>query len=133
MLIPRSPRIPAGSRRGRRLAWTALAGVTLAVASPELVAAGPPATAKPVPPIPGTLEQPSTAAPTDPFARFALPVEWEARFWSSPNAQALFALSPNQVADLVPVQSGVRYCRCPSCDADEADDPLEWSVARPRQ
>jgi hypothetical protein len=68
----------------------------------------------------------------DPFARFDLPAAWEARFWISPNAQALLGLSPREVADLVPVQAGIRFCRCPACDAAEADDPLEWSVAAPQ-
>jgi hypothetical protein len=70
--------------------------------------------------------------PSDPFLAFHLPDDWEARFWASPNARALFALEPRAVADLVPVQAGIRFCRCPACDSSEADDTLDWSVTRPR-
>ena len=35
------------------------------------------------------------------------------------------------MAGLVPVQAGVRYCRCPGCDAGEGDDPLVWSILKP--
>jgi len=31
----------------------------------------------------------------------------------------------------VPVQAGLRFCRCPGCDATEADNPLAWSPAKP--
>ena len=44
----------------------------------------------------------------------------------------LLALDPKALAELVPVQAGVRYCRCPGCDAGEADDPLAWSVLKPK-
>jgi hypothetical protein len=40
-------------------------------------------------------------------------------------------LGPKGAADLVPVQSGARFCRCPACDAEERDDPLAWSIERP--
>ena len=53
---------------------------------------------------------PTTASSPDPFARFDLPDDWEARFWSGPDARALLALSPKAVADLVPRQAGVRHC-----------------------
>jgi hypothetical protein len=66
-----------------------------------------------------------------PFDRFDLPDDWEERFWSSPDVKALLRLSPKQVADLVPVQAGIRFCRCPACEADEADDPLAWSAEHP--
>ncbi|MBV8316283.1 MAG: hypothetical protein JOZ53_15185, partial [Planctomycetaceae bacterium] len=72
------------------------------------------------------------AAPPDPFGRFDLPDAWEARFWADPGVKALLALDAKALADLVPVQAGVRFCRCPACDADEADDPLAWSVAKPQ-
>jgi hypothetical protein len=80
---------------------------------------------------------PAAAAPpvkpaADPFARFDLPDSWEARFWASTEAIALFRLDLEDVADLVPVQAGIRFCRCPSCDAPEADDPLTWSVVQPK-
>jgi hypothetical protein len=42
-------------------------------------------------------------------------------------------LSPKAIADLVPDQAGIRFCRCPACDAPEADDPLSWSVSRPKE
>ncbi len=96
--------------RFRRLAgWLALA---LA-----LVAAGPP-TKRPAPAV-------------DPFARFDLPDDWEARFWGSPDARALLELDPKALADLVPTQAGLRFCRCPACDAPERDDPLGWSTRKP--
>lgn len=72
------------------------------------------------------------AVPVDPFARFDLPDDWETRFWAGADAKALFALDPKAVADLVPVQAGVRFCRCPACEAPEADDPLAWSPAKPK-
>ncbi|HEY2158635.1 MAG TPA: hypothetical protein VGH33_23595, partial [Isosphaeraceae bacterium] len=66
-----------------------------------------------------------------PFARFTLPDEWEAKFWDDPDTKALLALDPKDLAALVPVQAGFRFCRCPACDADEAADPLVWSATRP--
>ena len=72
------------------------------------------------------------AVGSDPFARFDFPDAWEARFWSDPNVKALLALEPKAVAELVPVQAGLRHCRCPNCDATEADDPLVWSVTKPQ-
>jgi hypothetical protein len=72
-------------------------------------------------------------AAADPFARFDLPDAWESSFWGSPNARALLALSPRAMADLVPTQAGVHFCRCPACDADESDNPLAWSLEKPRQ
>ncbi len=67
-----------------------------------------------------------------PFAKFTLPDEWEAKFWDDPDTKALLALSPKDLAALVPTQSGFRFCRCPACDADEAADPLVWSATRPK-
>ena len=72
-------------------------------------------------------------APADPFAGFRLPAEWEAKFWAGADVAALFKLTPKQLADLVPTQAGVRHCRCPACEADEADNPLSWSVVKPKQ
>jgi hypothetical protein len=60
-----------------------------------------------------------------------LPADWRATFWSSPGGAALLHLSPKAVADLVPVQAGIRFCRCPACGARERDDPLVWSIERP--
>jgi hypothetical protein len=67
----------------------------------------------------------------DPLARFDLPDDWEARFWGSPDAVALLEMSPNRLAELVPTQAGLRFCRCPACDAPEDDDPLGWSIKAP--
>jgi hypothetical protein len=67
----------------------------------------------------------------DPFSRFKLPEAWEARFWSLPGVRELPALDPRALAALVPVQAGLRYCRCPGCDASEVDDPLGWSIRQP--
>ena len=36
------------------------------------------------------------------------------------------------MADLVPVQSGLRFCRCPACGAEERDEPLLWSLEQPK-
>ena len=82
------------------------------------------------------LARPSPAGPpvtADPFARFTLPEEWQSRFWSSPNARALFAMNPKDAAGLVPVQAGVRFCRCPSCDTGDDDDSFSWSLTKPKQ
>ena len=68
---------------------------------------------------------------TDPLAQFALPDSWEAEFWSMPGVKELPALDPKALAELVPVQAGLRYCRCPGCEASEADDPLAWSLLKP--
>ena len=73
------------------------------------------------------------AAPDEPFARFTLPAAWQARFWAGRDATALLKLSPKELAALVPTQVGVRFCRCPACEADEADNPLAWSVEKPKQ
>jgi hypothetical protein len=79
------------------------------------------------------LAGPATASRPNPFAQFSLPDSWEERFWESPNAKALFRLSPKAVASLVPEQGGVRFCRCPACNASEADDPMSWSVEHPKE
>src|SRR5688572_17815036 len=76
--------------------------------------------------------EPGTPAPpAGPFARFELPDEWEARFWADPNVKALLALDAKALAELVPVQAGLRFCRCPGCNAGEADDPLVWALDKP--
>ena len=67
----------------------------------------------------------------DPLAGFDLPDAWKARFWGSPEAVSLLEMSPKRLADLVPAQAGLRFCRCPGCDAPEADDPLGWSIKSP--
>jgi hypothetical protein len=35
------------------------------------------------------------------------------------------------LAALVPTQAGLRFCRCPACPADEAEDPLSWTPEQP--
>jgi hypothetical protein len=60
-----------------------------------------------------------------------VPAEWRDRFWQTAESQALLRLGPKAAAQLVPVQSGARFCRCPACDAEERDDPLAWSIERP--
>ncbi len=69
--------------------------------------------------------------PRDPFAGLDLPDDWEARFWGNPDAQAFLKLEPRALARLVPTQAGLRFCRCPACDAPEVDDPLGWSIRKP--
>ena len=66
-----------------------------------------------------------------PFAGFNLPDAWEAQFWADPNVKLLLKLDAKGLAALVPVQAGIRFCRCPKCSASEADDPLTWSLERP--
>ena len=68
----------------------------------------------------------------DLFAQFELPDDWESRFWADPNVRSLLALDAKALAELVPVQAGVRHCRCPACDATEASDSLSWSVSKPK-
>ena len=75
---------------------------------------------------------PSALMAADVFDRFHLPDAWEDSFWASRNAKALLSIDLKAVADLVPAQAGVRFCRCPSCDATEADDTLDWSIATPK-
>jgi hypothetical protein len=73
----------------------------------------------------------SPAAGSAPLAGLELPVEWEARFWAAPEAAAVLAREPRALARLVPDQAGLRFCRCPGCDAPEGEDPLAWSILRP--
>jgi len=61
-----------------------------------------------------------------------IPAAWRTQFWASPSGRALLRLDPKQVADLVPVQSGLRFCRCPACGAEERDEPLVWSLEQPK-
>ena len=77
--------------------------------------------------------QPSSAPdPSPPLASYELPPEWKAAYWATPAAKALAALDPKAIAALVPEQAGFRFCRCPACEAPEADDPLAiWSPEEP--
>ncbi len=61
-----------------------------------------------------------------------IPSAWRAQFWKSSGGRALAALELKQVAELVPVQSGLRFCRCPACGAEERDEPLVWSLDQPK-
>src|SRR5947209_19773923 len=61
-----------------------------------------------------------------------LPASWRIQFWKSSGAQALYRLSFKQVAELVPAQSGIRFCSCPACGADDRDDPLVWTIEQPK-
>lgn len=97
----------------RRMVHTLVAAAVFAVVTPGRMPASPPR--------------------PDPLSNIDLPDEWEARFWVSPNAWALLALSPIAAAELVPTQAGVRFCRCPACDSEEGDETLAWSVERPRE
>ena len=73
----------------------------------------------------------SEAAPGAWAERFLPPVEWQERFWASADAQALRKLDRKALADLIPAQAGLRYCRCPACGASELADPLAWSIRKP--
>jgi hypothetical protein len=79
------------------------------------------------------LQSPMHAAPPrrDALTQFDIPDAWEERFWSDPGVVALRALDLKAVAALVPVQSGLRHCRCPACWASEADDALGWTPEHP--
>lgn len=65
------------------------------------------------------------------YDRMSLPESWKSQFWGSTAARSLFAMEPKAIADLVPTQAGVRFCRCPACEASELDDPLIWSPEKP--
>lgn len=67
----------------------------------------------------------------DPFAGFDLPDAWEAKYWAEPAVRHLMTLDTKALAALVPVQAGLRFCRCPACGADEAGEPLSWSLLDP--
>ena len=68
----------------------------------------------------------------DLLGKAEIPAAWRTQFWASPSGRALLRLDPKQVADLVPVQSGLRFCRCPACGAEERDEPLLWSLEQPK-
>jgi len=83
--------------------------------------------------VPPALSQvvPDARQASEPLGRIELPAGWRAQFWKSSDAQALLRLCPRELADLVPVQAGLRFCRCPACGAEERDDALSWSVVQP--
>ncbi|MDG3006532.1 hypothetical protein [Paludisphaera mucosa] len=104
--------IPRPARSARGLAML----VALALAAPALAGPGP-----------------AAAQPHDPpLGPVRLPKEWQDRFWATPQAKAFLKLSPKELADLVPVQAGLKYCACPVCDAPERGDPLVWSIEQPK-
>lgn len=72
-----------------------------------------------------------TAFPFSPFTAFTLPDDWESAYWADPAIRKLLSLPPDEVAALVPVQTGLKHCRCPACPATEAADPLRWSLLEP--
>lgn len=76
-------------------------------------------------------DPPPTPSGGDPFTRFVLPDDWQATFWAGPGVKELLTLDAKALAALVPAQAGLRYCKCPACDAPETDDPLAWSLAKP--
>jgi hypothetical protein len=67
----------------------------------------------------------------NPFVSFRLPKAWQDRFWADPATSKLLELDAAAVAKLVPVQAGLRFCRCPGCGASEAENTLTWSLERP--
>ncbi|MEW4567560.1 hypothetical protein AB1L88_06795 [Tautonia sp. JC769] len=67
----------------------------------------------------------------DPFAFFDLPDAWQEEFWADPDVEALLALEPQAVADLVPEQAGLYFVRCPSCEVIESGETFSWSVRSP--
>jgi hypothetical protein len=77
------------------------------------------------------LSFPALSRASDPLTQFDLPDAWEDRFWADPGVRALLALDTKAVVALVPVQAGLRHCRCPACPASEADDPLGWTLEKP--
>ncbi|AMV36745.1 hypothetical protein [Planctomyces sp. SH-PL62] len=79
------------------------------------------------------VEAKAQATPSNPpLGAVRLPKEWQDRFWGGPQAQALLKLSPKELADLVPVQSGLKFCACPACGEPERNDPLAWSIEQPK-
>ena len=79
--------------------------------------------------VPGGRE---SAGPIDDlFGQFQLPASWREQFWKSSDAAALREKCLGEVADLVPAQAGLRFCRCPACGSEEQEDSLAWSIQDP--
>lgn len=108
--------MPTAGRLGRLLSRIGLALLASSLASPSSAQ------------VAGSA---GTSRAVGPFARFDLPDEWEARFWGDAGTKALLAMEPKAVADLVPVQAGLRHCRCPSCLPVSDQDTLRWSPEAP--
>src|SRR5262245_23191051 len=109
-------RLPATERKARRT-WPIGVFLLLSFAPGTLAAAGQSG--------PRSLDEGASN-------QLELPQAWQARFWNSAAAQALLRMEPRAVADLVPAQAGVKHCRCPSCGADDRDDPLSWTIEQPK-
>jgi hypothetical protein len=75
--------------------------------------------------------RPAAPESDDPFGAMELPRALAEQFWADPAARKLLEMEPKAVADLVPVQSGLRFCRCPACGAGERDEPLSWTLLQP--
>lgn len=65
------------------------------------------------------------------FQNFQLPAKWQEQFWADSAVTALLDLDCKKAAELVPIQAGLKHCRCPNCGVLEQDDPLSWSIAKP--
>lgn len=82
-----------------------------------------------------TVQRAAADAPVvklSPEIRALLPSpEWEAAYWSNPDSVALLELDALAIARLMPLQAGLRWARCPACDAPEASEPLQWSPTKP--
>ena len=75
----------------------------------------------------------AVSADSDPFSRFSLAAKWQDRFWSDPAVRAIADLDPRKIAELVPVQAGLKFCRCPKVWGLRTRDPLSWSIAKPER
>ena len=68
----------------------------------------------------------------DLLGKAEIPAAWRDTVLGKSKRTRTLRLDPKQVADLVPVQSGLRFCRCPACGAEERDEPLLWSLEQPK-
>ena len=119
------PRIAREDRRGNRspvmaAGWRGMV-LTVAVIGCAITAAARPGRTASVP-----------TANDELLGKAELPAAWRTQFWTSPAGRAFLRLEPKQLADLVPVQSGLRFCRCPACGALDRDEPLVWSLEQPK-
>jgi hypothetical protein len=65
------------------------------------------------------------------FHQFRLPVAWQEHFWATTGAQKLLELEPAELARLVPEQAGLRWVRCPACNAPENLETIVWTPEKP--
>ncbi len=110
-----------GSRAPARAAGWRCVVLTLAVFCCVTMAAARPGRADSLP-----------AGTDELLGKAEIPAAWRTQFWARPAGRALLRLDPKQVADLVPVQSGLRFCRCPACGAQDRDETLVWSLELPK-